>query len=61
MASGTTPYRPTNNRLEAVISRQTLSGALEALITAAREDGMPDEAIIEVLTKAAGTLRDGLS
>jgi hypothetical protein len=40
---------------------EEFSGALEALITAAREDGMPDEAIIEVLTKAAGTLRDGLS
>jgi peptidoglycan/LPS O-acetylase OafA/YrhL len=32
MASGTTPYRPTNNRLEAVISRQTLSTLLAAWV-----------------------------
>ena len=47
--------------MNAWMDDEDFSGALEALITAAREDGMPDEAIIEVLTKAAGTLRDGLS
>jgi hypothetical protein len=40
---------------------EDLSGALEALITAAREDGMSDEQIDAVLTRAAETLCDGLS
>jgi hypothetical protein len=40
---------------------EDFTGALDALITAAREGGMFDEQIVAALTHTAGTLRDGMS
>ena len=47
--------------MNAWMDDEDFSGALEALITAAREGGMSDEQIVAVLARAAETLRDGLS